>query len=75
MLAGNPFQFRPAETGKRRENVQRILHHPFGPLLAGKRNLPSLGLGQAVPGVWLDGARGIFVGGGRKSGGGADRDE
>jgi hypothetical protein len=65
------------ERGRRgEEGVQGVLHQPLGALLAGERDFLSLALGEAVAAMRLDGARGIFVGGGREGGGGgAEGDE
>jgi hypothetical protein len=53
-------------------NAQRVLYQALGALLAWERDFLSSGLGQAVAGVRLDGARGIFAGRGRYGGGGAE---
>jgi hypothetical protein len=71
MLAGELWSWRGRweECGSRpaewwEECVQRVLNEPLGALLAGERDFLAVGLREAVPGVWLDGARGIFAGGG-----------
>jgi hypothetical protein len=56
------------------KHVQGVLHQALGGLLAGERHLLAR-LGEAVPGVRLDGAGGIVAGRGREGGGGAEGGE
>jgi len=73
-----PAAFVKGGRGKQSEDerdVQSVLHQPLGHLLAGKRDFLALALGEAVPGVGLDGARGIVAGRGREGGGGAEGGE